>query len=109
MYQSDEQAGDLVLDPFVGSGTSALAAMELGRRCVGFDTSQTNIATAQKRVKQLASRVSAAQAKLVEVSVKHVNGTLANGEARLHGQGHAEPLAIGVPRSTARSCRGAPS
>ena len=31
--------GDLVLDPFVGSGTSALAAMELGRRCVGFQDS----------------------------------------------------------------------
>lgn len=29
--------GDLVLDPFVGSGTSAVAAAELGRRFVGFD------------------------------------------------------------------------
>jgi hypothetical protein len=49
--------GDLVLDPFVGSGTSALAAMELGRRCIGFDTSQKYLDIAQDRVEELASRV----------------------------------------------------
>lgn len=49
--------GDLVLDPFIGSGTTALAAMELGRRCIGFDTSQKYLDRAQKRVKELASRL----------------------------------------------------
>lgn len=41
--------GDLVLDPFVGAGTTALAAMELGRRCVGFDISNTYVQIAKKR------------------------------------------------------------
>jgi site-specific DNA-methyltransferase (adenine-specific) len=29
--------GDLVLDPFMGSGTTALAAMQLSRRVVGYE------------------------------------------------------------------------
>ena len=28
---------DLILDPFLGSGTSILAASSLGRRCVGYE------------------------------------------------------------------------
>ncbi len=85
--------GDLVLDPFVGSGTSALAAMELGRRCVGFDTGQTYIDTAQKRIKLLASRVGV-QAKLVEVPVRHVDPASANGKRGLNGHSQGESLPI---------------
>ena len=32
--------GDIVLDPFIGSGTTAIAAIELGRRYVGIDISE---------------------------------------------------------------------
>ncbi len=42
--------GDLVLDPFVGSGTTALAAVETGRHYVGFDTEPDYIALAAERV-----------------------------------------------------------
>ncbi len=77
--------GDLVLDPFVRSGTSALAAMELGRRCIGFDTSQTYIATARRRVKQLTTRIRADGATLVDVPIKRVNGARAGGRSRMNG------------------------
>ena len=33
-------AGDVVLDPFMGSGTTAVAAAQTGRRYVGYDTSE---------------------------------------------------------------------
>ncbi|HZT06559.1 MAG TPA: site-specific DNA-methyltransferase [Chloroflexota bacterium] len=42
--------GDLVLDPFVGGGTTAIAAAELGRRFVGFDISRTYVARAKERL-----------------------------------------------------------
>lgn len=42
--------GDLVLDPFMGSGTTAVAAMELERRCLGFDISEEYIGVAEQRV-----------------------------------------------------------
>lgn len=30
-------AGDTVLDPFIGSGTTAYSALSLGRKCIGFE------------------------------------------------------------------------
>ena len=44
-YQSD-----LVLDPFVGSGTTAVAAIETGRHYVGFDTDNDYLALARDRI-----------------------------------------------------------
>ncbi len=100
--------GDLVLDPFVGSGTSALAAMELGRRCVGFDTSQTYLATAHKRMKQLASRIRVQGARLVEVPVERVNGTPTNGSGRANGHARdaeALPIDVAADRRGRRAAR----
>lgn len=42
------KAGDLVIDPFVGVGTTADAARELGRRCVGFDINSEFVKLARK-------------------------------------------------------------
>lgn len=42
---------DLVLDPFVGSGTTALAAAALGRRCLGYDISEVYVQIAEQRLK----------------------------------------------------------
>ncbi|MGA0193986.1 MAG: DNA-methyltransferase [Ilumatobacteraceae bacterium] len=43
-------AGDLVLDPFMGSGSTALAARRTGRRFVGFDTDPTYVELAHERL-----------------------------------------------------------
>lgn len=42
--------GDLVLDPFLGSGTVALAAFRAGRRVVGVDRSPAYVASATRRL-----------------------------------------------------------
>ena len=42
--------GDLVLDPFVGSGTTCLAAAQLGRSYVGYDNHAPYIDFANKRI-----------------------------------------------------------
>ena len=44
-------AGDLVLDPFVGAGNSGVAALTLGRRFVGVDVSQQYLDTARGKLK----------------------------------------------------------
>lgn len=43
----------LVLDPFIGSGTTALVARKHGRRCIGIDLSAEYLAIAAKRTQQL--------------------------------------------------------
>lgn len=45
--------GDLVLDPFVGSGTTAVAAVEAERHYVGFDTESSYIDLARERLAAL--------------------------------------------------------
>jgi DNA modification methylase len=42
--------GDVVLDPFVGSGTTSIAAARLNRGSVGFDISATYLATCEERL-----------------------------------------------------------
>ena len=44
---------DLVLDPFVGSGSALVAAARLGRRYVGYDLDESYIKIAEQRVREL--------------------------------------------------------
>ena len=44
--------GDLVLDPFIGGGTTAVACELIGRRCVSFDTDPTALKTTRQRLSE---------------------------------------------------------
>ena len=44
--------GDLILDPFLGSGSTAVAAVETGRHYVGYDLSKEYLDLAEKRIRQ---------------------------------------------------------
>jgi len=50
--------GGLVLDPFMGSGTTAVAALKHGRRFVGFEVNSEYCALARRRVSRFAERKS---------------------------------------------------
>jgi len=41
---------DIILDPFIGSGTTGIAALKSSRKFVGFDTSKDYIKLADKRI-----------------------------------------------------------
>ncbi len=43
--------GDVVLDPFLGSGTTAVIAKKLGRKWIGIETEKKYIKLAQKRIR----------------------------------------------------------
>jgi DNA modification methylase len=47
--------GDIVLDPFAGTGTTCAVAKSMGRRFVGIDISERYIATAQQKVRDAAA------------------------------------------------------
>lgn len=44
------QKGDVVLDPFIGSGTTAVAAIELGRNFVGIDIAEEYYQLSRERI-----------------------------------------------------------
>ena len=50
---------DVVLDPFMGSGTTAIAAVRTGRRYIGFETDPTYAELATQRVDQARAELSA--------------------------------------------------
>jgi DNA modification methylase len=45
-------AGDVVLDPFCGSGTTCLAAVKTGRHYIGYDNREDYVKLAEKRIKE---------------------------------------------------------
>jgi len=51
--------GDMVLDPFSGSGTTAAAALQLGRNYCGFDISEDYVINSRKRLADLKTQIKA--------------------------------------------------
>lgn len=50
---ASSKKGDLVLDPFMGSGTTAVVAKALGRNWIGIEKEKRYVDLAQKRVEQI--------------------------------------------------------
>ena len=50
IVEASSDPGDLVLDPFCGSGTTCIAAQELNRKWMGIDRSRKAIRVAQRRI-----------------------------------------------------------
>jgi site-specific DNA-methyltransferase (adenine-specific) len=74
-------AGDLVLDPFLGSGSAAVAAVRAGRRYAGYDIDPAYVAIARARVEEEQARLRAAGAADDEAAVSEAWGR-AEGEGR---------------------------
>jgi tRNA/tmRNA/rRNA uracil-C5-methylase (TrmA/RlmC/RlmD family) len=53
MIQAGTRAGDTVLDPFAGSGTTLLVARSLGRRSIGIELNPDYCKLAAERTQQL--------------------------------------------------------
>jgi site-specific DNA-methyltransferase (adenine-specific) len=47
------QEGAMVLDPIVGGGSVAAAALTLGRKFIGIDIDRNHIETARRRVEEV--------------------------------------------------------
>ena len=60
--------GDTVLDPFVGSGTTAMVARQLGRRAIGIDLNAEYLAMAVRRVGEQLALAAPSSVKGVDVS-----------------------------------------
>jgi modification methylase len=48
--------GDIILDPFMGSGTTAAAARELGRKFIGIEREESYVTAARERVNNIVPR-----------------------------------------------------
>ncbi len=79
IIESSSQAGDLVLDCFVGSGTTLAVAQKLGRRWIGCDINKGAIQTTAKR--------------LQSVMLDQAGGVATPAQGKLLAEGDAPPPA----------------
>lgn len=68
-------ADGLILDPFMGSGTTALAAVQLGRNFVGVDINAEYITLAQDRIADVQMKLPSIAEKRAIYTVENLNGS----------------------------------
>jgi len=56
LIEAVTKPGDLILDPFSGSGSTLVAALQSGRRYIGVELSPQHFETAQRRIYEEAFR-----------------------------------------------------
>jgi site-specific DNA-methyltransferase (adenine-specific) len=110
MLKASCPAGGVVLDPFMGSGTTALAARKLGRHFVGFELNQAYCEIIQQRLAMPAApakKKAAGRKKTATVvpakagtQVARVAETQANLDSRLRGNDELEANTITTEEST---------
>lgn len=61
--------GDLVLDPFMGSGSTAVAAVRTGRHYVGYDTDESYLESARERIELERERLAPAGSESTDESL----------------------------------------
>jgi site-specific DNA-methyltransferase (adenine-specific) len=57
LIEASSDVGDLVLDPFAGSGTCGVACIELQREFIGFEIDAAYIIAAQRRLEEAAGAI----------------------------------------------------
>lgn len=50
LIENSSYEGDLILDPFIGSGTTAVAAKQLNRNFIGFEINKNFYEASKKRL-----------------------------------------------------------
>jgi DNA modification methylase len=70
VIQTSTNAGDLILDCFVGSGTTAAVAQRLGRRWIGADINKGAVQTSSKRLQEIIED----QSKIMKSKAKSLPG-----------------------------------
>ena len=53
---STSKENDMILDPFIGSGTTAKVSLENGRKCIGYEISPVFVDTCYQRCGQVSER-----------------------------------------------------
>ncbi len=75
LIEKHSNRGDLVVDPFLGAGTTAAAARALGRRFAGCDANEKYVEAARRRLHQAADINNAAPFTSPETSARVFQGT----------------------------------
>ena len=63
LIEENSKPGDLILDPFCGSGTTCVAAKKLGRRYIGIDISEEYCQIARERLEAVDTGVPVKEAR----------------------------------------------